>query len=286
MRFARSILVAFALLALCAPSRSVADDLPPYLRDRGTGIRTSMFGSYVERGQFLIYPFYEYYKDDDLQYSPSEFGVTGDQDFEGRYRAHEGILFLAYGFTDRFMIEMEAAVISASFEKDPLDATGTPAKLEESGLGDVEGQLRYRLLFENEKRPEVFTYFEAVSPHDKTKYLIGTEDWELKLGAGLARGFGFGTLTVRAAGEYITASSTPWDFGEWAVEYLRRLNPDWRVYAGIEGQGVDEASFIGEIQRRLGRSATLKAGTGISLTPNGTDLAPEVGIMFAIPSGN
>lgn len=283
MKSAPKLLAVMTLLALLPASRSGAEDLPSYLRDRGTGIRTSMFGTYIERGQLLIYPFYEYYYDSNLQYSPSEFGVTGNQDFEGRYEAHEGILFLGYGFTDRFMIEMELAYISATFDKDPLDGTGTPARVEESGRGDFEGQLRYRILFETEKRPELFTYFEAVSPHDKQKYLIGTEDWELKLGAGLTRGYGFGTMTVRAAGEYVTASSTPWDFGEWAVEYLRRINPDWRVYAGIEGQGVDEASFIGEIQRRLGPIATLKAGTGISLTPNGTDFAPEIGVLFALP---
>ena len=284
MRSAPRCAAVMTLLAvLSAPV--AAQDLPAYLRDRGTGMRTSMFGSYIERGELLVYPFYEYYKDNDLQYSPSEFGVPGTQDFEGRYRAHEGILFLAYGFSDRFMIEMEAAYLSATFEKDPADPTATPAKLEESGLGDVEGQLRYRLMFENEKRPELFTYFEAVAPHDKTKYLLGTEDWELKLGVGAARGYGFGTMTVRASVEYVTASSTPWDFGEWGVEYLRRVNPDWRVYAGIEGQGVDEASLILEGQRRLGRIATLKAGTGISLTPNGTDVAPEVGIMFAFPVG-
>ena len=277
--------VTIMLLASFPAQGSAEENLPPYLRDRGPGSRTSMFGSYVEGGQLLIYPFYEYYHDNDLQYSPGEFGAPGTQDFEGRYRANEGILFVAYGFTDRFMLEMEAAVISATFEKDPADATGTPAKVEESGLGDVEGQLRFRWLLENEKQPEVFSYFEAVGPHDKTKVLIGTEDWELKFGSGVTRGYGFGTLTARAAVEYVAASSSPWDFGEWAVEYLRRLNPDWRVYAGIEGQATDEASFIGEVQRRLGSFATLKAGTGISLTPNGTDVAPEVGIMFAIPTG-
>lgn len=280
-----SRLAAGATLLVLVPLAVAAQEGDAHLRDRGPGMRTSMFGSYVERGQLLIYPFYEFYRDNDLQYSPAEFGVTGDQDFEGRYRAHEGILFVAYGFTDRFMIELEGAVISATFEKDPADATGTPARVEESGLGDVEGQLRYRWLMENEKRPEVFSYFEAVAPHAKTKYLIGTEDWELKLGSGVTRGYGFGTLTARAAIEYTAASDTPWDFGEWAVEYLRRLNADWRVYAGIEGQATDEASFIGEVQRRLGRYATLKAGTGLSLTANGTDIAPEVGIMFALPVG-
>jgi len=284
MRIAPRVLLGITLLTLLSVPPSIAEDLPPYLRDRGTGNRTSMFGSYVDRGELLVYPFYEYYRDNDLQYSPNEFGAVGTQDFKGRYRAHEALLFLAYGITDRLEIEVEGAYISATFDKDPADGTGTPAHVEESGIGDVEGQLRYRWTLETENRPEVFSYFEAVGPHDKAKHLIGTEDWELKFGSGLTRGYGFGTLTGRIAVEYVAASSTPWDLGEWAVEYLRRINPAWRIYAGIEGQGSDEAALITEVQRRLGSHATLKAGTGISLTPNGTDVAPEVGIMFSIPT--
>lgn len=284
MHWSPRILLGVTLLAVVPAPRATAEDLPTYLRDRGTGTRTSMFGTFVQRGELLVYPFYEYYRDNDLQYSPNEFGASGTQDFEGRYRAHEGLLFLAYGITDRLAIEMEAAYISATFDKDPADGTGTPPRIEESGLGDVEGQIRYRWLLEDATRPELFSYFEAVGPHDKSERLIGTEDWELKLGSGVTRGYGFGTLTGRIAVEYVRASSTPWDLGEWAVEYLRRINPAWRVYAGIEGQGTDEATLITEVQRRLARFATLKAGTGISLTPNGTDVAPEVGVLFSIPT--
>ncbi|HKQ59144.1 MAG TPA: hypothetical protein VJY35_14885 [Candidatus Eisenbacteria bacterium] len=273
------------LLASFPVSRAAADDQPPYLRDRGPGIRTSMFGSYIQPRELLIYTFYEYYKDNNQQYSPDEYGVAGTQDFEGRFRANEGIIFLGYGISDRLMIEMEAAVISATFEKDPADNTATPAKIEESGLGDVEGQIAYRWLKEDETRPEVFSFLEVVGPHDKEKVLIGTSDWELKFGSGVSRGFQFGTLSARAAVEYIRASETPWDFGEWGLEYLRRVNPDWRVYFGFEGQGTDELSAIGEIQRRLGSNATLKVGTGIGVTSNTTDFAPELGIMFSLPTG-
>lgn len=285
MKSILTLVVGITLLASIPGAGAAAEDLPAYLRDRGTGIRTSMFGTYVRRGELIVYPFYEYYRDNDLQYAPSEFGAVGDQDFEGRYRANEQLIFVGYGITDRLAIELEAAHISATFEKDPADASGTPARIEESGVGDVEGQITYRWLKESERRPEVFSYFEAVAPHDKTKYLIGTEDWELKLGSGVTRGYGFGTLTARVAAEYTVASSSRWDLGEWGLEYLRRLNSDWRVYAGLEGQATDEVSLIGEVQRRLGRWATLKAGTGLSLTANGTDVAPEVGIMFALPVG-
>jgi len=124
-----------------------------------------------------------------------------------------------------------------------------------------------------------------VSPQNKSKALIGTPDWELKLGSGVSRGFELGTLTVRAAAEYVTASSSPWDLGEWALEYFRRVPSGWGYYAGLEGQALDELSLVAEVQRRLGRYATLKLNTSVGLTANATDLAPEVGILFAIPTG-
>lgn len=285
MKTAIRTLLALALAALASmPAPSAADE-PPHIRDRGPGIRTSMFGTYIQHRELLVYTFYEYYKDDNSQYSPNEYGGVGSQDFEGRYRANEGILFLGYGITNRLAIEMEAAVIDASFEKDPADASGTPALIEESGMGDIEGQITYRWLIEDERKPEVFSFVEAVGPHDKQKVLIGNPDWEFKFGSGLSRGFQFGTLSARVAAEYVKASETPWDLGEWAFEYLRGVNPDWRVYAGLEGQGADELSAIGEIQRRLGTHATLKVGTGIGITSNATDFAPEVGILFSFPTG-
>jgi hypothetical protein len=284
------LLVALALVAASPVVAGAAADggdggLPSYLRDRGTGIRTSMFGTYVNRGEFLIYPFYEYYRDDDLQYSPNEFGGIGSQDFQGRYRANEGLLFVGYGLTDRLAIEFEAAIISATFEKDPADASGTPARIEESGLGDVEGQITYRWIKESERRPEFFSFFEAVSPQNTTKALIGTPDWELKFGSGVSRGYAFGTLTARVAAEYVTASSSAWDLGEWAVEYLRRIPSGWGFYASLEGQATDELSLVTEVQRRLGACATFKVNSSIGLTANATDFAPEVGIMFRLPTG-
>jgi hypothetical protein len=55
------------------------------------------------------------------------------------------------------------------------------------------------------------------------------------------------------------------------------------VYAGLEGEGTDELELITEVQRRLGLNATLKVGTGVGLTPNTTDLSPEVGVLFSFP---
>jgi hypothetical protein len=266
------------------PTPTPADStLPYYLKDRGTGIPLSMFGSYIRKGELVIYPFYEYYKDDDLEYKPSEYGSVGEIDYRGRYRANEGILLLAYGLTENLAVEMEAAVIDASFEKAPEDTSSLPARIEESGVGDVEGQFRWRWRKENERRPELFSYFEFVIPHAQEKVLIGTSGWELKLGTGLIRGFRWGTMTARAAVEYTEDSASHWDMGEYAVEYLKRLSPKWRLYVGFEGT-QDELSFITEVQWHLNRHVVVKLNNGLGITSKATDWAPEVGIMFNIPT--
>lgn len=285
MKLVVRFLAVIVVLASFQAIRAAADELPPYLRDRGTGIRTSMFGTYVEKHQLLIYPFYEYYYDNNQQYSPEEFGGVGTQDLNAHYRAHEGLLFASYGITDRLNIEMEASVISAEFTKDPADTYGTPNKIKESGVGDVEGQLTYRWLTENEHRPELYSFVEAVIPHSKDKVLIGTEDWELAFATGGAKGFGFGTILASIGVEYARASSTPWDLGETELGWLRRLSPKWRVYVGLEGGGTDELSLITEAQRKLAPYATLKMNLGIGLA-NATDWAPEIGIMFSRPPAN
>jgi hypothetical protein len=263
-----------------------ASPLPYYLKDRDTGIPTSMFGSYIRKGELIIYPFYEYYRDNDLEYKPSEFGAPvgpGDIDYRGRYRANEGILLLAYGLTENIALEMEAAVIDASFEKAPQDTSALPSRIEESGLGDVEGQFRWRWRKENERRPELFSYFEFVIPHAQEKVLIGTPGWELKLGTGLIRGFRWGTMTVRAAIDYTEESASHFDVGEYAVEYLKRLSPHWRLYAGFEGT-QDELSLITELQWHLNRHVVVKLNNGLGITSKATDWDPEVGILFNLPT--
>lgn len=270
------------LCLLISPSPVIAeDDLPPYLRDRGTGLPTSMFGTYVRAGELLVYPFFEYYRDHDYEYKPEEWGYALDQDFRGTYEAYEGLLFMSYGFNDWLAVELEAAVISASFDKSPDDPSSTPAEIEESGTGDVEGQLRARLMRENERAPELFTYFEAVSPQQKDKLLIGTPDWEFKLGAGVVKGFAFGTLTARAAAEY-TLEEEATEFGEYALEYLKRLSPAWRVYLGVEGS-EDEIELIPEAQWHLNDRVFIKLNSAFGVTSKATDWAPEVGVMFSFP---
>ena len=188
-------------------------------------------------------------------------------------------LFVGYNISKRAGVQFNAPVIYRSFRRPEgfqIDE-GT-----ESGLGDVEGQIRWRWRRETERRPELFSYAEFVVPHAKDKVLIGTPGVELKFGAGVARGFHWGTLTARAAAEYSEASSSPWDLGEYAVEYLKRLSRTWRVYAGIEGQ-QDEVSLITEAQWHILPYGFVRLNTGIGLTSKATDWTPELGVLFTWP---
>jgi hypothetical protein len=275
------------LVGLLAGVSAAAQDQPsaPFaapdrLRDRGEGLPTSMFGTYIRRGEILFYPFFEYYRDEDFEYKPAELGFVGDEDYRGRYRAREGLLFVAYGLTDNLAVEFEAAVISASLDRAPDDPSALPLRTTESGLGDIEGQVRWRWRKETRDRPEVFSFAEVVVPHKRDKPLIGTPGWELKFGAGVVRGFGWGTLTARAAVEYDESSSSHFDSGEYALEYLKRLSRSWRVYAGIEG-AQDEISLIGELQWHITPRAFVRFNSGFGLTSKATDWAPEVGVVFS-----
>lgn len=272
-----ALILAFIPLSHVSASSS-NDELPYYLRDRGTGVSSSMFGTYVEKGQLLVYLYYEYYYDTDLEYEPAEFGYTLAKEHFGKYTAHEGLIFLGYGITDRLAIELEAAVITARFEKDPNDPSEMPDVLEDSGLGDVETQLRWRWFEENEKRPELFSYFETVFPLQEKDQLIGTSDWEIKLGSGVTKGSRWGTMTLRLAAEYNDAENVI-EFGEYAVEYLKRVSPSLRLFAAVEGTG-DEVELITEAQLHLWPHSIIILNGAVGLTKKATDIAPEVGIMF------
>jgi len=258
---------------------SETDSLPFYQKDRGTGIPLSMFGTYVKKGQIYIYPFLEYYRDKDFEYKPEELGYGVDEDYFGKYRATEGLIFLGYGITDWLAVEIEAAVIKAKLEKSDDDISQMPNTIEESGLGDVEGQIRWRWFGETERRPELFSYFETVFPLQKDKVLIGTQDWEFKLGAGIAKGFRFGTMTVRVAGEY-DRSEDKFEMGEFALEYLKKLSRHWRIYLGTEGT-QDEVEAITEVQLHLNRHLFFKFNNAFGVTKKATDWAPEVGVVFS-----
>lgn len=274
-----SLAIPMALSLLAEIASAQQSDLPPYLRDRGTGLPTSQFGTYVRKGELLVYPFFEYYRDNDAEYKPSELGFGLDQDFRGKYRASEGLLFVGYGLTDWLAVELEGAVIDATLETSPDDPSGVPARIHESGLGDVEGQLRARWARETESRPEIFSFLEAVAPLQKDKILIGTRDWELILGGGVIKGFSWGTMTLRAEAEY-SKEESKLELGEYAVEYLKMLSPAWRLYLAVEGTD-DEVELITEAQWHLTDSIFIKLNNAFGLTSKATDWAPEIGIVFS-----
>ncbi len=97
--WSRTVCLAIALVtkATASPGPAAAQEgaSPSYLRDRGTGIATSMFGTYVSRGQLLLYPFVAYSLDRNREYQPAALGYGLRQDFRGRFRSVEGQIFMA-----------------------------------------------------------------------------------------------------------------------------------------------------------------------------------------------
>jgi hypothetical protein len=278
MRMQSGLASVCALVAVLGTDVLAEEFASPRLRDRGEGLPTSMFNTFIDRGEWLVYTFVEAYFDSDMEYKPAELGHTLDQDFRGEYTAIEELVFLAYGLNDWLAVEIEAAVIQAELQKNSDDTSSMPEKLEESGLGDVEGQLRWRYSAASDERPEFFGYFECVGPTQDEGALIGTSDWEFKFGSGLIRSYPFGTIAARAAVEY-NRSESKVEQGELAVEWMRRLSERARVYAGIEG-AEDEFEWITDLQWQLTDRASLKFGTGIGLTSKATDVAPEFGILW------
>jgi len=166
-----------AVAQASAPRRAVTDSAP-YLRDRGTGVATSMFGTYARKGELLVYPFLEWDSDFDLEYVPKELGYGVNSDQRGQFEGSERLIFLGYGISRNLEVELEAAYLAtAELTKSSTDPSAMPNELFERGLGDVEGQLRWRWQEETAHRPEAFTYFETVFPLQRTRKLICTRDW-------------------------------------------------------------------------------------------------------------
>lgn len=268
------------LLSLSAPAPAATQALPVYLADRGEGIPTSLFGTYVREGELLVYAFYEYYRDSDTEYAPDEFGFNDSTDYFGRSRAHEYLIFFAYAFNDSFALEFEAApYITETLWKSKKDNSGMPKRITESGWGDTEINLRWRALKETTSRPEVTAYTKVVFPLQKNKDLIGTQDWEFEPGVVVTKGFAFGTLALRGGLAYDTGEYKL-ESGEYALDYVKRLNADWRLVLSYEGE-QDEAVYVAELQYQFAGNATLKLNVGYGATKKATDFAPEIGVMWS-----
>lgn len=260
------------------------EPLPDYLQDRGPGVPTSLFGTYIESGQWMVYPFYEYSSNSDDEYDPREFGfprpgAVGEEEFFGEGSQHEAVLFIGYGFSDTLAFEFEAELYaSATLDKSALDTSPLPARTKESGFAGAEAQLRWMWQGETRERPALYSFFEVEFPFQDTKVLIGATDLEFAVGAGFIRGFEWGTLNGRVSIAY-DGEENKVELGEYALEYLKRVNDRWRLVATLEGE-EDEVSIIGEAQLTLWPGAILKLNSGFGVTKKAEDFAPEIGVLF------
>lgn len=272
-----------ALMSVLTPALTLAETPPPgFLDDRGTGVTTSLFGTYVRGGEFLVYPFYEYAKASNAEYHGSELGFIGDIDYRGESEGHEAVLFLAYGITDDLAVELEGELyVDETLTRAPDDTTtGMPSQIKETGLGDVEAQIRWRFARETRTRPEFYTNLEVTFPLQKNgDALIGTSNWEYAVGLGMVKGFDWGTLTSRVSLAYEQGEGKV-KFGEYAIEYLKNLSPNWRWVSAIEGED-DEVMAILEAQWHFSPRAFLKLNSGLGVTKKAEDFAPEIGVMFS-----
>ncbi len=274
-----AVLVFCLTLGLAPPAWSETE-LPTYLRDRGEGLPTSLFGTYVREKELLVYAFYEYTLNRDQEYKPEELGFNLDRDFRAKRTDHEALLFVSYGLARSVAFELESAVFTTATQRKATDdPSGMPTRFKESGLGDTEGQIRWRWTSETERRPELFSFFEFVFPLQKNRVLIGTSEWELAQGFGAIKGSRWGTFTGRVSASYSGGDGTV-EFGEWDVEYLKRTSRLWRWVLSLEGE-QDELALIAEGQLQLRPGLLLKLNSGFGVTDKAPDLAPEVGVVFS-----
>lgn len=187
--------------------------------------------------------------------------------------------------TDWLALELEAAYLTARLAKSPSDTFAMPATTRQSGLSDLEAQVRARLVRESSGRPEIFGFVELVARSQRGKVLIEEAYWDAKPGIGLVRGFGFGTMTIRIAAEYNHAEHKP-DLGEFAVEYLKRVAPSGHLYLAVEGGeggALDEWDVITGIRWRVANSVDFKLDNALGISSKATDWALQVGLMFRFP---
>lgn len=273
--------------AILLPGTGRAQQVPEarYLRDRGPGVATSLAGVYIQKGELILHPFVEYARDHNREYQPRDFGVGPDVDFRGRSRHYAGQIFIGYGITDWLAVEVEGAYLRETLDKSSRDTFPTPRRIDESGVSDIEAQIRLLPLRETAHRPELFAFLEFTARTQASKLLIGEPDWDLKPGVGFTRGFAWGTLTVRASGEYNRAGKNL-DFGEVGVGYLKQLAPSWRVFLGVEGGeggAMDEWEFLPGVQWRPTPALLIRLESSFGLSSKAPDWSPQVGLALVLP---
>src|SRR5258705_13742748 len=122
-------LAAVAILLWCGVAGAQTGDPTG---DREGDVPSSVLGTYIQRHQLLVFPFYEHVSDHNQEYNPAHLGFGRDEDFRGKFRASSGQLFLGYGLTDRLAVEFGVSRTRATLEKSSSDTTSMPSKIEES----------------------------------------------------------------------------------------------------------------------------------------------------------
>jgi hypothetical protein len=227
----------------------------------------------------MFYPFYEYTRTKKFEYKPSELGAAGDVDFKGKTYEREFLIFLGYAVNESLLLEFESALYSKlDFRKAPDDRSALPGQIRESGLGDTEAQLRWRYAQETPTRPEVTLFLETVFPLQRSKKLVGTQHWQFATGAVLTKGYAFGTFSLRGGIGY-DRGDRKFKVDEYAIDYLKKLSPSWRVAFSLEGHET-ELSVIGEVQYWFNKDVTLRLNSGFGLSNKDRAFAPEIGVVF------
>ena len=275
-------ILAASFISLLNSNVFAQDDVPYYLSDRGGAMTTSLFGTFIEEGELLVYPFYEYVDGVD-DYRGISLGTSTDTfEYTGDVTEHEVLLFLAYAFTEDIHIELEQLVYNKVTQSpDPLDTTSllTEPISESKYFPTLQAQIRWRAKHETESTPEVYTWFEIDYPLVDNRILAGAPAFEAAIGVGLVKGFTWGMITPRISIDY-DDEDEQFGFGEWAIEYFRRINDNWGIVTTVEGEAA-EISLIGELQWHIHDRAFFKFNNGFGLTGDAPKLAPEVGIMFS-----
>jgi len=250
------------------------------------GVRSSMFETYIQPHQWLVFPHFAYTTDHNIDYTPADLGYGADTlALQGRFRSTEAELFIAYGVTDWLALEAEGSHITATFNKSSRDTSAAPARIHEAGFADWAVQARMRLARQRGRWPQVFAAFELLPPMQRGKKLIGDLHWNLKGEIGLAREFGWGTMSARTTIEY-NRGDHHWDLGETSLEYMRQVSSAGRLLFAIEGGeggALDEWVFVSAGRWRIGEGLFVKFANSFGLQWKSTDWETQLGLMVALP---
>jgi hypothetical protein len=260
-----------------------SSDKDNILKERDNGLPSSVYGMYVHPSEMLIYPFYEYGYDHNMEYQPSMFHGNSNADYLAKYKSTAEQIYLGYGVSDLLAVEFEAAYLKATFDKSVSDSTSVPSRIKESGLTDYEAKICWRWAKETDHRPDICSFVEVTIPSNQNKLLIGDPDWDVKPGVIITKGYPWGILSFKTDLEFNREAKNI-DVGETAVKYLRQLQPDLRLFLDIEGGeggAPDEWVLVPGLQWYIAPTVSLQIYSPVGIFPKATDWSPQIGIQFS-----